>query len=240
MRKLYVIPIIHMSADMGSIASTLDDKATAKLTPELWQRHKEIISALWDSISRFIDALDARGLKVYQDGLVAGGEESLRIVRQGAAQGSENYRIIAGLIEKGAVLVQTESLTLVKQEYSYINKIANAATPREREAAALRYRLARNGLLKSRDEYIARKIGETLAAGETGILFIGAYHDVASRLDEDVRVGQIKDTGRVREYHRVLMNVRRDARRFRELGEYLAAPVTGVSFGNQTATKSRN
>jgi hypothetical protein len=238
MRKLYLIPIIHMSADMGSMASTLDDKAAASLTPELWQRHKEIVSAFWDSIGGFIDVLDVNGFKVYQDGLVAGGEEGLRIVREGAAPGSKNYRIIAGLLEKGAVLVQTESLPLVKQEYGYIDRIARAGTPREKEAAGLRYRLARGNLLRSRDEYIARRIGETLAAGETGILFIGAYHDVAGRLAVDIRVGQVKDTGLMREYHRLLTDVRRDARRFRELGEYLAAPVPGVSFENPTATRS--
>jgi hypothetical protein len=228
MRCLYLVPMIHTGADMGSAAEALNETGSAGLSPEVWRVHRETVASFWAALGEFFAGLDVGGLKVYQDGLAAGGEASLRIVRQGAAQGSENYRIIAGLIEKGAVLVKTESLALVKQEYSYINKITHAATPREKEAAALRYRLARNGLLKSRDEYIARRIGETLAAGETGILFIGAYHDVASRLDEDIRVGQIKNNRRVREYHHVLMNVRRDTRRFRELGEYLAAPVSCI------------
>jgi hypothetical protein len=230
MRKLYVIPIIHMSADMGSIASTLDDKATAKLTPELWQRHKEVVSAFWDSIGRFLDALDVSGFKVYQDGLVADGEEGLRIVRESVSQGSKNFEIIGRLLERGAALVKTESLSLVKQEYGYITKMARSKSLKEREVAALRYKLARGKLLKQRDEFIAGRINETLAEGESGILFIGAYHDVVHRLAPDIRVGQVKEVARVREYHSLLINTKRYGQQLQELGEYLVSPVSSVSF----------
>jgi hypothetical protein len=230
MRNLYIIPIIHMSADMGSIASTLDDRATARLTPELWQRHKEVVSAFWDSIGRFLDALDVNGFKVYQDGLVAGGAEALKIVREGASQGSKNYKIIGKLLEKGAVLVKTESLSLVKQEYNYITKITRSKSSREREVAALRYKLARGKLLKQRDEFIAGRINETLAEGETGILFIGAYHNVVHRLAHDIKAGQVREVARVKEYHSILINTKRHDQRLQELGEYLVSPVFGVSF----------
>ena len=230
MRNLYVIPIIHMSADMGSIASTLDDRATAKLTPELWQRHKEVVSAFWDSIGRFLDALDVNGFKVYQDGLVADGEEGLRIVRESVSQGSKNYEIVGRLLERGAVLVKTESLSLVKQEYGYITKMTRSKSLKEREVAALRYKLARGKLLKQRDEFIAGRINETLAEGETGILFIGAYHDVVHRLAPDIRVGQVKEVARVKEYHKSLINTKRHDQQLQELGEYLVSPVSSVSF----------
>jgi hypothetical protein len=230
MRSLYVIPIIHMSADMGSIASALDDKATAKLTPELWQRHKEIVSAFWDSIGRLLNALDVNGFKVYQDGLVADEEEGLRIIREGVSQGSKNYEIIGRLLDKGAVLIKTESLSLVKQEYNYIIKMTRSKSLKEREVAALRYKLARGKLLKQRDEFIAAIINETLAEGETGILFIGAYHDVVHRLAPDIRVAQVKEVARVKEYHSLLINTKRHDQQLQELGEYLVSPVSGVSF----------
>jgi len=219
-----------MSADMGSIAPTLDDRATAKLTPELWQRHKEVVSAFWDSIGRFLDALDVNGFKVYQDGLVADGEEGLRIVRESVSQGSKNYEIVGRLLERGAVLVKTESLSLVKQEYNYITKMTRSKSLKEREVAALRYKLARGKLLKQRDEFIAGRINETLAEGETGILFIGAYHDVVHRLAPDIRVGQVKEVVRVKEYHKSLINTKRHDQQLQELGEYLVSPVSSVSF----------
>jgi len=230
MRKLYVVPIIHMGADMGSMASALDEGAAARLPPGLWQRHKEIVSAFWDSIGRFLDGLDVAGFKVYQDGLVADGEEGLRIVREGIGHGSKNFEIIGRLLERGAVLVKTESLPLVKQEYGYIARMTRAASVKEREVAALRYRLAQGKLLKQRDEFVAGRINESLAEGETAILFIGAYHNVASKLASDIKVVQVKEAARVKEYHQSLSDAKRPDQRLRELGEYLVSPVPGVSF----------
>jgi hypothetical protein len=230
MRNLYVVPIIHMSADMGSVASTLDDKAMAKLTPELWQRHKEIVSAFWDSISRSLNALDVNGFKVYQDGLVADGGEGLRIIREGVSQGSKNYEIIGRLLERGAVLVKTESLSLVKQEYNYIKKMACPKSLKEREVAALRYKLAQGKLLKQRDEFIAKRINETLTESETGILFIGAYHDIVGKLPSDIKVVQVKEVARVKEYHKSLTNTKKHDQQLRILGEYLVSPVSVLSI----------
>jgi hypothetical protein len=230
MRRLYVIPIIHMSADMGSIARALDDRAATKLTPELWQRHKEIISVFWDLIGRFFDSLNVNGLKVYQDGLVADGVEGLRIVRESISQGSKNYEIVGRLLERGAILVKTEDLSLVKQEYGYITKMTRSRSLKEREVAALRYKLTRGKLLKQRDKFIAKRINETLTEGETGILFIGAYHDVIPKLTPDIRVGQVKEVARVKEYHRALINMRRYDQSLHELAEYLTSPVSSVSF----------
>jgi len=230
MRKLYLIPIIHMSADMGSMASTLEDSAAAKLTPELWQRHKDIVSVFWDSIGRFLDSLDVNGFKVYQDGLVADGVEGLRIVRESINQGSKNYEIVGRLLERGAVLVKTEALSLVKQEYSYITKMTRSRSVKEREVAALRYKLAQGKLLKQRDEFIAGRINETLTEGEAGILFIGAYHDVIHRLAPDIRVAQVKEVARVRDYHGSLINTKRHDQQLQELSEYLTSPISGISF----------
>jgi hypothetical protein len=230
MRKLYLIPIIHMSADMGSAAPALDDRGIAKLTPDLWQKHKEIVSVFWDSIGQFLDSLDVSGFKVYQDGLVADGAEGLRIIRESISQGSKNYEFIGKLIERGAILVKTESLSLVRQEYSYITKMTKSKSLKEKEVAALRYKLNRGKLLKQRDEFITRRINETLSEGETGILFIGAYHDVINRLAPDIGVGQVKEVIKVKEYHNALINKRKYDQSLRELGEYLASPISSVPF----------
>jgi len=231
MRKLYLIPIIHMSADMGSVASALDDTANARLTPELWQKHKEIVSVFWDSIGRFLDSLKVNGFKVYQDGMIADGVEGRRIVREGIKQGSKNYEIIGRLLERGAVLMKTESLSLVKQEYNYIIKMTRSKSLKEREVAALRYKLARGKLLKQRDEFIVGRINETLSEGETGILFIGAYHDVIHRLAPEIKVGEVKEVARVKDYYKYLINTKRHYDQYlKKFGEYLTSTVSGVSF----------
>ena len=208
MKKLYLVPILHMSADMGSLASSLDETAKAVFGQEAWQKHKEAVSSFWDSIGQFFDALDVKGFKIYQDGMVANGADGLRIIREGISQGSKNYDIIGKLLQRGAVLVKTEDLVLVKQEYAYIAKIAHSKSPKEKEVWALRYKVAQGRLLRQRDDFIAKRIEVTLGEGETGILFIGAYHDILSRLPEDIQVVQVKDIAKVREYQKDLSSTK--------------------------------
>jgi len=215
-----------MSADMGFFGPALGEGANAVLGQELWQKHKEIVSGFWDSVARFFDSLDGNGFKVYQDGMVADGTEGLRIVREGIALQSENYEIIGKLLERGAILVKTEDLALVRQEHAYITKIVGSKSLKGKEIAALRYKLAQSKLLRQRDDFIARRIKETLSEEEPGILFIGAYHDVIPKLPQDIEIKEVKKTEKVREYQRLLSNPRRDKRHFEQLAQYLVSPIT--------------
>jgi hypothetical protein len=225
MRRLYLVPIIHMSADMGSIAPALDKGAADTLGPELLQRHRDTVSGFWDSLDRFFGSLGVKDFKVYQDGLVVDGEEGLKIVKEGIKHGSKNYQLVGELLKRGAVLTKTEDLPLVKREYGYLTKIAYSKSLKEREVAALRYRLAQSRLLRQRDSYIAQRINATLREGETGILFIGANHDVAPGVARDIVVTQVKELDRVREYHKTLLDKRRSNRHLQELAEYLGSPI---------------
>jgi len=229
-RKLYLVPIIHATPDMGSLASALDQRAIAELGQELWQKHKQIVSDFWDSIARFFRSLDVNGFKIYQDGLVADGAEGLRIIKEGISQGSKNSEIIGELLERGAVLMKTEDLALVKQEHAYVTKIARSKSLRERELTALRYKLVQSKLLRQRDDFVVRRIKETLGEGETGILLIGAYHDILSKLPDDIQVSQVKDVAKVREYHTTLANPKKRDQHFHFLAQYLISPVTNLLF----------
>jgi len=211
---------------MGFFGPALGEGANAVLGQELWQKHKEIVSGFWDSVARFFDSLDGNGFKVYQDGMVADGTEGLRIVREGIALQSENYEIIGKLLERGAILVKTEDLALVRQEHAYITKIVGSKSLKGKEIAALRYKLAQSKLLRQRDDFIARRIKETLSEEEPGILFIGAYHDVIPKLPQDIEIREVKKAEKVREYQRLLSNPRRDKRHFEQLAQYLVSPIT--------------
>jgi hypothetical protein len=208
MKELYFVPILHMGADMGSMASALDETAKAEFGQEVWQKHKGAVSSFWDSIGQFFDATDVKDFKIYQDGMVANGADGLRIIREGISQGSKNYEIIGKLLQRGAVLVKTEDLVLVKQEYAYIAKIAHSKSLKEKEVWALRYKVAQSRLLRQRDDFIAKRIEVTLGKGDTGILFIGAYHDILSRLPDDIQVVQVKDIAKVREYQKDLTSAK--------------------------------
>ena len=225
MRKLYLVPILHMSADMGTLASSLDETARTELGQEVWRKRQETVSTYWDCIARFFDSIDAKRFKVYQDGMVVDGVDGLRIVAEGISQGSKNFEVIGELLERGAALVKTEDPGLVKQEYTYVARIAHARSRKEREVWALRYRLAQGRLLKQRDHSIAERINETLYEGETGVLFVGAYHEVLAMLPADIQVIHVKDLARVREYHKAYLASKGHGQHLQQLADYLASPV---------------
>ena len=225
MRKLYLVPIIHMSSDMGSLAPDFEETSIKVLGQKIWQKHKEIISGFWDSIEQFFRSIDVKGFKVYQDGLIADGAEGIRIIKEGITQGSKNYQIIGDLLERGAVLVKTEDFSLVKEEYDYIIKLTHSKSRKKREIVALKYNLVRNSLLKRRDEFIAKRINETLREKETGILFVGAYHDVLSKLPNDIQVCEVKEITKIRKYHETLTNIKGHGEDLLQLAEYLVSPV---------------
>ncbi|MDP8214991.1 MAG: hypothetical protein P9M10_07355 [Candidatus Euphemobacter frigidus] len=224
MRKLIYVPVIHMSADLGSVARQVDKKGIAGFGEEFWRKHRETISKLWDVIFNYFIDLDVKGFKIYQDGMVADGEVGEKIVEEGVKAGSKNYEIISDLLKRGALLVKTEDFPLVKKERDRIVRIANAGSTGKKLTAYLIYRLTRDRLLKKRDRYIAERINETLRPWESGILFIGAYHDVIPPLPDNILITEVKETNKVRNYQRLLLRAGKNKEEFEGLAEYLGAP----------------
>ena len=203
-RKLFFVPIVHSSNDMGSVASFLESEAAAVIGQEAWENHEALVGQFWDAIAAFFSGVDVRGFKIYQDGLVAGAEKALKIVQEGSKQGSQNYAVIMDLVARGALLVQTEDISLVKKEYAYITAVANAKSAAERERALIRYKQMQAPLLQRRDQFVAQRINQTLNEGETGILFMGAHHKVLNFLPEDIAVVRVDETEEMRPYRSLL------------------------------------
>jgi len=226
MRELIYVPSIHMGADLGSIAEQVDKRGIAGFGEEFWKRHRETISGFWDSIIEYFANLEVRGFKIYQDGLVAGGEIGQKIVEEGVKAGSKNYEIIDDLVKRGAILVQTEDFSLVKKERDRIVKITQAKTIAEKLIAYFKYRLTKNSLLNKRDDYIAKRIDGSLNHGEKGILFLGAFHSIIPRLSKKIQIVGVKETKKVRDYQRLLLSVRKNKEEFEKLAEYLVSAVS--------------
>lgn len=91
--------------------------------------------------------------------------------------------------------------------------------------AFIRYKLVKNRLLNKRDSYIAKRIDETLNNGETGIIFIGAYHNIKKWLPKDIQIKDIKDADKVKEYQMLLPFYNKNKERFEELGRYLVSEI---------------
>ncbi len=225
MRTLIYVPIIHTGADLGSIAKDVTKRGIARLGEEIWAKHRRTVEGFWDVISDYFDSIDAKGVKIYQDGMIADGEVGLRIVEETAKAGSKNYQLVSRLLERGASLVKTEDFKLVKEEYDRLLAITQANSKIWKIAALIKYRLAKTTLLKKRDTFIAERIDQTLEPGEKGIIFIGAYHGVKNRLPKSVLITEVKDTQKVRRYQSLLPYHHKHRQQFDELGAYLVSEI---------------
>ena len=190
MRKLILIRIVHTPADMGSVKDSLERESVAKIGKRRWEENLRKIEKFWDDVEKEIDAfdLDYSKVRIYQDGLPCSGELGLKIVEETAAKGSHNYRIVKKLMDKGATIEATESPELLRKEYEYIKAFTNAPTEEEKADARRRYDQVKGELMEKRDVFIAKAIDATLKDSETGLLFIGATHNVAPNLPEDIEV----------------------------------------------------
>ena len=234
-RKLYVVPIIHTQADLGTLATAIDKAGRDRLGEDFWQEHKTTVTCFWDSVASFIDSLTVAGFKLYQDGLIADGEMGMRIVEQGVKDGSKNYEIIAQLLQRGAELVMTEDLNLVKREYNLLSEVVKAKSSAAMVTASAKFKLAARELLDSRDAFIANRVAQTLGTGETGILLIGAYHNIVPRLLSDIAIKEVKKIDKVRKYQMILVDFKRSKAQFEQLRDYLIAPVT-LDWSDETGS----
>jgi len=180
-RKLLYIPILHSSADLGSLSETLKKEYLAHYGPHKWQEHVRKIEEFWNLVTRRVLSLPVnfRRVKIYQDGLPCCGRE-LDIVREVAAKGSKNHRLLLQLVSRGAILMGTEDPELLLEEYRLLNTTGEGTKLEAQQEPA--------DLMLKRDAFIARRIAETLDGGETGLLFIGALHQVGKLLPADIQV----------------------------------------------------
>jgi hypothetical protein len=190
MRMLIVIRIVHTPFDMGSVREDLVKQGIARMGRQRWEENQRRIEQFWNEVEKEIDllGLDPNGLHIYQDGLPCAGALGERIVRETAAKGSRNYQIVQKLMDQGARIEATESPTLLRQEYDYIKALMEAKSDVERREAEASYNSVKDKLLEERDAFIAGSIDTTLRDGETGLLFIGASHDVIPKLPKDIEV----------------------------------------------------
>lgn len=226
MRKLIYVPILHSSADLGSIAGDVANKGTKLLGLDGWERHLNTINLFWNSIENYFHGLNANGFKIFQDGLVVGEEVGEKIVNAASAKGSRNYALIRKMVAKGAKVMRTEDLSLVKREVVYIGKLAKSKSLIEKLVAYLHYKASKRGLLKERDRFIAKTINSSLKEGETGLLFLGAFHNVLPMLAQDIEVEELKERKKVAAYQKIFYLKSKEGERKR-LEKYLTAPVEG-------------
>jgi hypothetical protein len=188
-RTLLYFPIVHSQSDMGALSESVRKVTLQKLGERVWRRKVNLVKLFWSDVENIFNklTLSYAQIRVYQDGLPVCGKES-DIVTELAKKGSPNHQILSRLIEKGATVMGTESAELLIEEYHLIKKILETGDVKDAIAIEARQKAASDLLLKKRDEFIAARIDQTLQPGETGILFLGMLHNIASLLPGDIHV----------------------------------------------------
>lgn len=199
MRILYYVPILHNPADFGNISDKVQKKGKEMVGEEGWKRHLETINGFWNSIKSF-EFDNTKKLKIFQDSFCAEPNQAERIVQELAEKGSRNYQVIKGLMEKGAVLLKTEDIVLVKKEADLVKNLINSKNIFSKIINYLKYKLEKGLLLRNRDEFISKTINNVLGEDETGLLFLGAFHNVLPLLEKDTKVIQLKKREKVLQY----------------------------------------
>jgi pheromone shutdown protein TraB len=225
MRTLIYVPVIHTSADLGSIAKEVAKRGIMDLGQELWEKHRRTVEGFWNVVSDYFDSIDVKGMKIYQDGMVADDEVGKKIAEHTAKAGSKNYQLILRLLERGAILMKTEDFKLVKKEYDRLLSITQAKSITKKIIAFIKYKLVKTVLLNRRDNFITTRIDQTLKNGEKAILFIGAFHNIKKRLPLDIQIKEVKDAAKVKRYQKLLPFYNKNGKQFDELGKYLVSEV---------------
>ena len=207
MRTLIYVPIIHSIADMGSMGEELKRKSVSGLGENKWQKHTDTVNGYWDAIESYFENINIyKGIKIYQDGMFVDGEMAMKFISEGIKSGSKNSEIVSKLIDRGATLVKTEDFKMVKDEYDGLQSILKSKTNLKKLFLLFRYKISKPIFLIRRDQFIAGRITETLNQNETGILFIGAYHNVIKRLPKDITVVELKKVTEIRKYQRAIQS----------------------------------
>ncbi len=217
------IPIIHTDPDLGSLAADLEQKA-ARFLGSYWGEHKKVVEQYWQEIERFLESKNLGKVLIFQDGLPEDGRIAQAIIDKLAQTGSPNYQILKRLTEKGAQMQKTEDPELLKKEYQLTKDLAARKNLMSTIFAFLKYKLRKNALLSARDNYIAKQINQNLKEGEMGICFLGAYHDVLSKLASDIKIVLVKNPDKVREYYQRLTKGETMGA-INDLASYLRRPI---------------
>jgi len=228
MRKLFLVPMIHMGTDLGKSTGEISLIKNRLLSQERLEQHEKTISLFWDSIQDYFQRQDVKNMKIFQDGLAAGGEIGKKIAKELALKKSRNFMTLSDLVDKGAMVMKTEDIALIQQEQTLFMNLLKSKHFFSTLMNYLKYKFNQTRLLKKRDMYMAGQINNHLKNGETAALFIGAAHNVACYLDKDIQVFPLKDPLSTNKYFKALSRKKND-REFQTLSSELRCKINGES-----------
>ncbi len=189
MRTLYYVPIIHTIEDYGPLKPSVAKVIKEAIGETEFNDLEKKICNYWKILEEEVEKAipDATGLIIYQDSFPMGDRKKILTFFNyvlGDNPKSFNFQLIKKLVDKGAILEGTEDMNLVLEQMTIYKTAFNATTLLEQKQVLAKYADRSREILKLRDEFIAKRIRDTLPEDEKGILFIGRDHNVIAELDK--------------------------------------------------------
>lgn len=163
-RMLLLVPRMYTEEEFKGLASALPEDFGPK-TLEFWSYVEEKVQPFAGKIQR-----------IYRDEACQGGERGLAHL---SSIDRENFLIVRKLVENGAVFEATEDSLLVAESKSWLDMIKQS--PLDTMPLELYQETVRE-----RDDYVTRRIDETLLDEETGVLFLKPGREI--KLYEGVKI----------------------------------------------------
>jgi hypothetical protein len=149
-RMLLLVPRMYTEEEFKRLATALPEDFGTR-TLEFWSYVEEKLQAFVGKVQR-----------IYRDEVCQGREEGLAYL---SSVDPENASIVRKLIDNGAVFEATEDAMLVAESKSWLEM--SKQNPLDTMPLEL-YRET----VRERDDYVTRRIDQTLRVKETGILFL--------------------------------------------------------------------
>ncbi len=155
-RKLYFVPLVYCGRESPS-------------------EYLEKYHRYWNQVENQVSDLALKLGKVnriYHELITVGGEDGLKTIKE---LNDKSYQIIKARLDKGAQLEATEEIEILTEFMDWSRCLALGLQNQE---VFTRIYQSFTEVSKKRNEYIAKKMDETLKADETGVLFMKEGHQV--------------------------------------------------------------
>ena len=167
-KKLYLVPLLPVAEP--------HQKGLPKDYPAK-------LEAYWKEVSLRLDDLGSKVgkiHKIYHELINEKGEKGLKRIKK---LNGKSYRIVKRYVEKGAELQATENMNLVRESMDWIRCLtANLQSEKALSKVSQFYVEA----MQKRDEFVAKRINETLKENESGIIFIRENNSIEFPSDIEI------------------------------------------------------
>jgi len=201
MRKLVFVPMIHSPKEV------FEAKKEWRIRQiELPEGFSGISGRYWEIVKEATSNLNLKDTRIYWESYCGDTFTETKFEIDQKLKGSPEAAVLNQLLANGAILERTETMLLLNQAVKKLKKLDEMliqlqqelkqgdldGSPTKKDLEIVQriidLHAELDNLNNERDEFVARRIDKTLQEGETGILFMGGGHDIASKLPAGIQV----------------------------------------------------